>query len=271
MKLLTVQRRESIKAMLLEKESITVREVMETYDVSVETVRRDFDALAGEGFLNKIYGGATLKKRTSDVPRELSDQIFSEEKERVAARAVRFMKPGDTIFMDHSNYVFRMCKGLTALNMEFTVLTNSLQVLNELSKCPKIRLIAVGGRYDANEQAFLGPTASGFLQQFQVDRAFFSCKSFDMKRGLSVADERVADMLRTVIACADQPCLLAEHSMFGKASFAWFGSFDDIRYVFTDRKIDDNWRNYFSRKHVRLYECIDKDRTDEPDEDDVEF
>ena len=44
MKLLTVQRRESIKAMLLEKESITVREVMETYDVSVETVRRDFDA-----------------------------------------------------------------------------------------------------------------------------------------------------------------------------------------------------------------------------------
>ena len=61
MKLLTVQRRESIKAMLLEKESITVREVMETYDVSVETVRRDFDALAGEGFLNKIYGGATLK------------------------------------------------------------------------------------------------------------------------------------------------------------------------------------------------------------------
>ena len=78
-------------------------------------------------------------------------------------------------------------------------------------------------------------------------------------------------MLRTVIACADQPCLLAEHSMFGKASFAWFGSFDDIRYVFTDRKIDDNWRNYFSRKHVRLYECIDKDRTDEPDEDDVEF
>ena len=57
-------------------------------------------------------------------------------------------------------------------------------------------------------------------------------------------------MLRTVIACADQPCLLAEHSMFGKASFAWFGSFDDIRYVFTDRKIDDNWRNYFSRKHA---------------------
>ncbi len=271
MKLLTVQRRDGIKAMLLEKENVTIREVMEHFDVSVETVRRDFDALAEEGFLNKVYGGATLKKRTSSVPRELVDRTFSEEKERVAARAVRFMKPGDTIFMDHSSYVFRMCKGLMALNMELTVLTNSLRVLNELSKCPKIHLIAVGGRYDENEQAFLGPTASGYLQQFQVDRAFFSCKSFDTKRGLSVADERVADMLRTVIKCAEQPCLLAEHSMFGKASFAWFGSFDDVCYVFTDQKVDSSWREFFAKKHVRLFECIDKDRTDEPDAEDVEF
>ena len=271
MKVLTVQRRESIKALLLEKECITVREVMDRYNVSVETVRRDFDALADQGFLNKIYGGATLKMRTSSIPRELADQTFSEEKDRVAARAVRFMKPGDTIFLDHSNYVFRMCKGLVALDMELTVLTNALPVLNELAGCPKIQLIAVGGRYDANEHAFLGPTASGYLRQFQVDRAFISCKSFDMQRGLSVADERVADMLRTVLDCAEQPCLLAEHSMFGKASFAWFGAFDDIRYVFTDRKVDDNWRSFFARKHIRLYECIDKDRTDEPDAEDVEF
>ncbi|MFR8976712.1 MAG: DeoR family transcriptional regulator [Christensenellales bacterium] len=172
MKLLTVQRRESIKAMLLEKESITVREVMETYDVSVETVRRDFDALAGEGFLNKIYGGATLKKRTSYVPRELSDQIFSEEKERVAARAVRFMKPGDTIYGS-----FQLCFSDVqgAYGAEYGVhgAHQFAQVLNELSKCPKIRLIAVGGRVLPQTAGLLGPTASGFLQQFQVDRAFF--------------------------------------------------------------------------------------------------
>ena len=65
-----------------------------------------------------------------------------------------------------------MCKGLTALNMEFTVLTNSLQVLNELSKCPKIRLIAVGGRYDANEQAFLGPLPVSF-SSFRWTGPFF--------------------------------------------------------------------------------------------------
>ena len=256
MKLLSVQRREAIRSLLLEKENITVNEIMDRFGVSVETVRRDFDVLASEGFLNKVYGGASLKKRTSAMPKSLVDQAFADGKERVVARALRFMKPGDTIFLDHSNYVYRMCKGL--MNMEITVLTNSLSVMNQLSKSSTIQLIGVGGRYDSNEQTFLGPTASEYLKRFQVDRAFFSCKSFDMSRGLAVADERVADMQRTIIECAEQSYLLADHSMFGKVSFARFCDFDDIQYIFTDEKVDNDWRMYFERKEVKLYECVGK-------------
>ena len=78
MKMLSIQRREAIRALLLEKESITIAEVMEKFQISVETARRDFDALADEGFLNKVYGGATLKKRTSArPPKKLLDSTFS--------------------------------------------------------------------------------------------------------------------------------------------------------------------------------------------------
>ena len=93
MKMLSIQRREAIRALLLEKESITIAEVMEKFQISVETARRDFDALADEGFLNKVYGGATLKKRTSALPpKKLLDSTFSEGKTRIAKRAVRFIK-----------------------------------------------------------------------------------------------------------------------------------------------------------------------------------
>ena len=254
MKMLSVQRREAIRAMLLEKESITINEVMEKFQISVETARRDFDALAEEGFLNKVYGGATLKKRTSALPsRKLLDSAFSEGKTRLAKRAVRFMKSGDTIFLDHSNTVFHMCEGL--MNMDITVLTNSLAVINYLSKSKTIQLIAVGGRYDPNEDAFLGPTSSEYLRRFQVDRAFFSCKSFDMARGLGDSDERVADMKKTIIQCAEQTCLLADHSKFGKASFAHFCDFDQIDNIFTDELVSHDWRDYLERHSVTLFEC----------------
>ena len=258
-KLLSIQRRNEIRSLLLEKENITVKEVMSRFGVSVETVRRDFDILAQEGFLNKVYGGAALKKRTAAMSRDLNDHAFSEGKERVIARVLRFMKPGDTIFLDHSRYVFRMCKGL--MDMNITVLTNSLPVMEQLSASKTVQVIGVGGRYSPGEQAFLGPTASRFLKQFQVDRAFFSCKSFDMNRGLAAADERVADMKRTMLECAEQSCLLAEHSMFGKISFASFGTFDDIQYLFTDEKVSDEWRSFLERKGVKLYECTKHNET----------
>lgn len=254
MRVLLVQRREAIRAMLLEKENITINEVMKKFHISVETARRDFDALAEEGFLNKVYGGATLKKRTSALPsKKLLDSVFSEGKSRIAKRAARFMKAGDTIFLDNSDTVFHMCEAL--MDMNITVLTNSLAVLNVLSKSRSLQLIAVGGRYDAAEEAFLGPTASDYLQQFQVDRAFFSCKSFDMNRGLGVSDERVADMNKMMIACAEQTCLLADHSKFGKVSFAHFCDFDAIDNLFTDEIISDEWREYFERYDVHVFEC----------------
>ena len=254
MRLLLVQRREAIRAMLLEKENITINEVMEKFHISVETARRDFDALAEEGFLNKVYGGATLKKRTSALPsKHLLDSVFSEGKARLARRAVKFMKSGDTIFLDNSDTVFHMCADLMDLNI--TVLTNSLAVINCLSKSKTIQLIAVGGRYDPKEEAFLGPTAAEYLRRFQVDRAFFSCKSFDMARGLGVSDERVADLKKTVIACAEQTCLLADHSKFGRVSFAHLCDFDVIDTLFTDEVVPDEWKDYFERYHVKLYEC----------------
>ena len=254
MKMLSVQRREAIRAMLLEKESITINEVMERFQISVETARRDFDALADEGFLNKVYGGATLKKRTSALPsKKLLDSAFSEGKIRIAKRAVRFMKAGDTIFMDNSNTVYHMCEGL--MNLDITVLTNSLAVMNYLSKSKTIHLIGVGGRYDSIQESFLGPTTSEYLRRFQVDRAFFSCKSFDMARGIGANDEMIADLQKTIIQCAEQTYLLADHSKFDKVSFAHFCDFDEIDYLFTDEIVSDEWRNYLERHDVALFEC----------------
>ena len=145
MKYLVIQRRDAIKALLVEKGSVTINEVSEMFDVSIETVRRDFDALAEEGFLNKIYGGASLRNlTTSSLPTSLLSGTFSEGKSRIAARAARFVKNGDAIFLDSSDTVLRMCGDL--IDKEITVLTNSLRVFEKLSASKTVQLISVGGR-----------------------------------------------------------------------------------------------------------------------------
>lgn len=256
MKLLAVQRREKIKALLLEKETITVTEIMELFQISVETARRDLDALETEGFLDKVYGGATLKKRTMVMPsKELLTRTFASGKTRVADRAVQFMKQGDTIFLDNSSAVSYMCHGL--IDMDITVLTNSLGVLNALSKSKTVKLICIGGRYDATEEAFLGPTAVENLRKYQVDRAFFSCKSFDMKRGAMTANELLADMKRVAISCAQQTCMLVDHSKFDKASFIHLCKLEEVDRLFTDEPISEEWKKYFAGTGTKVYECLE--------------
>ncbi len=254
LKLLAVQRREKIKALLLEKDTVTTNEIIDQFGISVETVRRDLDILENEGFLDKIYGGATLKKRTAAHPaRALLDQTFVEGKKRVAARAVQFMKQGDTIFLDNSSAVFYMCPGL--LEMDITVLTNSLRVANALSKSKHIRLICIGGQYEADEDAFLGPSAVSGMQKYQIDRAFLSCNSFDMRNGLMTTSEQIALMKQIVISSAQQRCLLVDHSKFGKASFVHMCEFGDIDRLFTDRPITPEWQSFFERHGIKVYIC----------------
>lgn len=254
MKLLVVQRRDAIKAMLLEKESVSINEVIDRFGISVETARRDFDALADEGFLNKIYGGATLKNRTAVQPSaELISHTFSDGKRRIANRAARFLKQGDTIFMDSSDTVFHLCEFI--MDMDITVLTNSLQVINTLSNSRTVKLIAVGGRFMQTQNAFLGPTARDYMKNFLVDRAFITSKSIDINRGLGSSDDGVADIKKTVIECAAEVCLMVDHSKFSKLSFAKFASLKDIDVLFTDELLTEEWKAALSENGIRYFEC----------------
>lgn len=260
MKYLVIQRRNAIKALLLEKENITINDVVDQFGISIETVRRDFNALANEGFLNKIYGGATLRKRTSaPVSIALLNSTFTEGKNRMAARAARFVKNDDTIFLDSSDTVLRMCESL--IDKEITVLTNSLRVTEKLSTSRNIRLICIGGLYHSAQEEFRGPVALDAIKNFQVDRAFITCRSFDFQHGIATTDEDQAYFKRCLISHAEQVNLLADHSRFGRASFVKFADFEDIDNIFTDEPISPQWQEWFERKSVSCYECTGDEAT----------
>ena len=257
MKYLVIQRRNAIKELLIEKESVTINEVVEKFGISVETVRRDFDALAEEGFLDKIYGGATRRKSTSAIlPPDLLSNTFLTEKKRIALQAVQLIKNNDTIFLDSSDMVLHMCDAL--MNKEITVLTNSLKVLEKLSESQTVRLLSIGGLFQPKHLEFGGTLALETLRHFQVDRAFITCCSLNFKRGIGTTSEDQAFFKKTVIEHAEQVNLLTIHSRFGKPSFAKFADYEDIDNIFTDTQLTSEWREFLYSKAVSYHECVDE-------------
>lgn len=122
--MISAERRERIRTILLEKKSVTVAEIAALFQVSTETIRRDFDVLSDEGFLKKSYGGATLAPRKGTViSRQIKSGLMLESKRRMAKGAAGLVKPNDCIFLDHSTTVYEMCEEIA--HMPLTVMTNS--------------------------------------------------------------------------------------------------------------------------------------------------
>lgn len=253
--MLTAQRRNELRQILLARKSITVSEMAKFFKVSTETIRRDFDALANEGFLDKSYGGATLKTRvTYQASQQVKSGIMLENKQRMAKKAASFIHPNDCIFLDHSTTVYEICKEIDDLPL--TIMTNSLYVLYYFSRNPIIKLACPGGHFDTNTQGFFGLELLDYLSRHYLDKAFFSCRSLDIESGLCDATEQSAALRRKIIAQSGAAYLLADQSKFDKRAFIHVADIDSLECIITDNTLSDKWSSFLNNKDVRFIEAL---------------
>lgn len=254
--MLSLQRRNEIKMILLEKKSVTVSEISAYFGVSAETVRRDFEALEETGFLSKTYGGAVLQNKVArQVERQVLESLFVSEKKLIASQCVEFIRPGQCIFLDFSTTVYQLCSELQTQMMELTVMTNSHSVLSALAGVKRLSLLSTGGSFDMKTLSYFGRNAVRFLSSYHLDIAFVSCCSLSIEKGLSDRNEEEAEMRRCVIENANRVVLLADHTKFDRNSFIPTCDFERISALVTDLPVSDHWRAFLRQEKVALYEC----------------
>ena len=250
----TIERRDKIKALLLEKQSVQVSELSKLYDVSYETIRRDFDAMEQEGFLTRTYGGAVLKKHVQrEVQYDVLSTLFLENKRRIADEAIKHISANDCIFLDHSTTAFQLISRIE--DIKLTVMTNSLKALSKLSESKSNTLVSTGGILNKDLYCFLGSTAEKTVKNFHMDKAFISCGSIDMQHGICDKFEQVADMRRSIINNAESVYLLMDYTKFDKITFAKICDVDRITAVITDHKLPCKWVEYFKSQAIEYYEA----------------
>lgn len=250
--MMSAQRREELRKYMLEHRAASVLEMAQRFQVSGQTIRRDFEALESEGFLLRSYGGALLRDRETELSAGAAKAQLGEEKRAICRRAAALIRPNDCIFIDHSTTALGLCEELG--QMPLTVVTNSHRVVSRLAGCGNIQLISTGGAYDSRIEGFTGLETVRYLRQHCMDKAFLSCRSVDCQRGVSDAQETIANVRQTVIENSDQVILLADHAKFGKSGFLTVCPLERLDYAVTDRTLPQEWRRLFEEKQVHLLE-----------------
>lgn len=255
--MLAIKRREEIKTILLEKHSVTVAELSEKYNVTFETIRRDFEILQKEGFLTKTYGGAVLTKHVqSNIEYDVLAGLFLDNKKRIAKTAADLIDLGDCIFIDHLTTTYQIVNEIK--EKRITVMSNSIKVLNELSTCRSLSLVATGGIFNPDLYSFIGSAAISTVNKFHMDKAFISCRALDKTKGLSDKFEPEADIHKAIINNADKVYLLADFTKFNKNTFVHTCGFDKITAVITDHELSYDWKDFLSSQNIDYYECLEQ-------------
>lgn len=250
--MLQMQRREKIKKILNEQKSVTVLELMDIFDVTNETIRRDLLALENEGFASRVHGGAYIEGgTTNEIDVSLRRTIHPDQKQQIAAVCENLIQNGDSIFLDASataNFIADLLA-----NYRLTVLTNSVKIIDTLSSASGISLISVGGTFDRKTQSFYGTKAMDFIRSYHVDKAFFSCRSINFKFGVMDSSEKTADIRRLIVEQSDEAFLCVDSSKFGTNSFVNICDFSALKGIITEHVPSDEWRFLLEKSGLEMH------------------
>ena len=89
--------------------------------------------------------------------------------------------------------------------------------MEQLQKYDKV--YSTGGRLRDNAMSFVGSQAVNFVEQFNADYAFFSCRGVDPDVGITDSDEGEATLKRAYIQNAKRVVLLCDGSKLGQQYF----------------------------------------------------
>ena len=235
--MLQIERQKNILEYLKEHPSTTIKELAAAVYASEASVRRDVAALEAQGYVERIYGGVLLAgHKNSIIPVGLRDISHPTGKELVAQQAAARVQDGDTIILDASTTVFRMCRHLRG-RKRLTVITNSLRVCSELEDCENIHLVCTGGTYHGRNGCFLGAAAEEFLQRINADRLFFSSLGITRDGRITDVSEEEISMRRTMLRHARQRLFLCDSSKFGICKPFTLCTKDDVDEIICDTEL----------------------------------
>lgn len=206
--------------------------------VTPETVRRDLTALERRGVLRRVHGGAIPVERLGIEPGVSDREGHSAgQKERIARAALDELPDGGSIILDAGTTTVRLAE-LLPTDRELTVVTHSIPVASVLISRPNVTLHLLGGIVRGRTLAAVGEWTRAQIAEVFADVAFMGTNSISVEHGLTTPDIAEASVKRALIDAARRTVVLADHTKFGRESFARVAPLSEIDTVITDVGLD---------------------------------
>lgn len=233
--LLAEERKRTILNLLQRRGTVRTVALAELFNVSDQTIRRDFWALEKQGLVSKKHGGAVLLNVQS-VPYGERAGLYQAAKLAIARAAARFVKPKMTVALGPGTTTEALARRLDGL--ELKIVTNSLSVAAAVTQAAT-EVYLIGGRYRPGSELVTGGWAEDNLRDFFADLCFIGVSGIDAERGYAVTEGDEAAVLRQFIRVSKTTVVLSDATKFGRAAQEVVAPLGAVHHLVTDEGISE--------------------------------
>ena len=243
------RQREILKQATTEK-IIRVNDLAQRLQVHEMTIRRDLDALAEEGLLERVHGGARIARQANaEIGYYLRVEERVETKARLARAALELISDGDTVALDPSTTCLALARMLAARDV--TVVSNSLEVANVLAGSDT-RHILIGGNFHRKSRAYVGALTAQPLARLHYDVMFFSAKGFTPRGGFTDVYLPEVKIKERMIDAATLRVAMLDHSKFGQEALGTVAHPDKVDVLVTDEEPGESVQEALEKAGTRI-------------------
>lgn len=253
--LLAEQRRALILDEVRRRGGVRVNELTRRLNVSDMTVRRDLDALARQGVVEKVHGGAVpVVEASSHEPGfEAKSGLELGAKEAIARAAATLVHPGSAIALAGGTTTFALAHHLLDVP-DLTVVTNSVRVADVFQSGQRrggnhgeaSATVVITGGVRTPSETLVGPVADRAIQSLHFDLLFLGVHGISVEAGLSTPNLAEAETNRQFVRSARRVVVIADHTKWGTVGLSSFASLEDVDTLVTDAGIPEVLREEIS-------------------------
>ncbi|WP_281165493.1 DeoR/GlpR family DNA-binding transcription regulator [Liquorilactobacillus sicerae] len=253
---------ERIKAMntyITKNKTATMQELADNFHISANTLRRDLNELLKKGDkFKKIYGGVILNENYTNslIDYRQREHTTSIDKIAIGKKAATLIENGDLIFFDSGTTTDAIAPFLPK-NISFTLITNSLQLIEAASPLENIKIIVVGSQFNRKTRSFTG-IDSKLFESYNLNKSFMSATGISLNNGVTNSEFNEfrikSSIIKKSIANSNQQnFLLIDHTKFDKTALMTYAQIKNFYGIITNNTVPQKYSNYFKQNDIRVF------------------
>ncbi len=249
--------------LLAEHGKLEVEEAAGALGVSAATIRRDLDQLARQQMVTRTRGGAVANNVSYDLPLRYKTARNAGAKQRIGAAVAGLVSPGEVVGLNGGTTTTEVARALAVrpelsegaeagAGRPLTVVTNALNIANELTVRPSVKIVVTGGVARPQSYELIGPLAGVVLRELTLDITVLGVDALDVEVGATAHHEGEASVNLLLAERARRVVVAADSSKLGRRAFARICGLDQIDTLVTDGAVDEELAAAFADAGVRV-------------------